>query len=109
MDFEDESQPQSNYFNAFQASNQFQQNQPLPQNQNQQINPNIENIPFQEQNMQSNLFQSLPQLNANQNQNQNLGNDMNKNTINNNTIDFKNSNFYLSFIFEDFYLFCIYS
>ena len=87
MDLDDETQSQSNYFNAFQASNQFQQNQPLPQNQNQQINPNLPNIPFQEQNIQSNPFQSLPQLNANQNQNQNLSNDSNKNKINNNTIN----------------------
>jgi len=87
MDLDDETQSQSNYFNAFQASNQFQQNQPLPQNQNQQINSNMPNIPFQEQNIQSNPFQSLPQLNANQNQSQNLSNDSNKNKINNNTIN----------------------
>ena len=88
MDLDDETQPQpNNYFNAFQASNQFQQNQPLTQNQNQQINPNMANIPFQEQNIQSNPFPSLPQLNANQNQNQNLSNDLNKNKINNNTIN----------------------
>ena len=87
MDLDDETQSQSNYFNAFQASNQFQQNQPLPQNQNQQINSNMPNIPFQEQNIQSNPFQSLPQLNVNQNQSQNLSNDSNKNKINNNTIN----------------------
>jgi translation initiation factor 4E len=87
MELDDETQPQSNYFTAFQASNQFQQNQPLPQNQNQQINQNMANIQFQEQNIQNSPFQSLPQLNANQNPNPNLNNDLNKNKINNNTIN----------------------
>ncbi len=98
MDSKDETQPQSNFLNAFQASNQFPPNQILPQNQNQQINPNMENILFQEKNIQNNPFQSLPQLNVAQNPN--LSNEMNKNkindNINNNSINNKNNNQLLS-------------
>lgn len=96
MNVEDETQPQSKFFNDFQTSNQFQPNQPIPQNQNQQINPNMANIQLQEQNIQNNPFQSLPQLNANQNTN--LNNELNKNKINNsiNMINTNTNNNHLS-------------
>ena len=87
---ENETQPHSNFFNAFPAPNLSQSIQPPQQNQNQQFHPSMPNIQFQEQNKQDNQIQSLPQLNPNQNPN--LNNELNKNKINNNNFNNINNN-----------------
>ena len=87
---ENETQPHSNFFNAFPAPNLSQSIQPPQQNQNQQFHPSMPNIQFQEQNKQDNQIQSLPQLNPNQNSN--LSNELNKNKINNNNFNNINNN-----------------
>ena len=92
MEFEqeNETQPHSNFFNAFPAPNLSQSIQPPQQNQNQQFHPSMPNIQFQEQNKQDNQIQSLSQLNPNQNPN--LNNELNKNKINNNNFNNINNN-----------------
>ena len=87
---ENETQPHSNFFNAFPAPNLSQSIQPPQQNQNQQFHPSMPNIQFQEQNKQDNQIQSLSQLNPNQNSN--LSNELNKNKINNNNFNNINNN-----------------
>lgn len=90
IETENETQPQSNFFNAFSAPNFSQPIQPPQQNpnQNQQFHPNISNIQFQEQNSQNSQSHSLSQLNPNQNPD--VNNELNK--INNNNLNSINNN-----------------
>jgi translation initiation factor 4E len=90
LEKDDETQPHSNFFNAFPAPNLSQPIQPPQQNQNQQFHPNMPNIQIQEQNNQDNQLHSLSQLNPNQNPNS--SNELNQNKINNNNYNNINNN-----------------
>ncbi len=89
LEQENETQPHSDFFNAFPAPNLSQSIQPPQQNQNQQFHPSIPNIQFQEQSNQDSQIHLLQNLNPNQNPN--LNNELNKNKINNNN-NFNNIN-----------------